>query len=222
VVPIDDEGAPPWFLVLAYFPAGHVMDDDAGRWDRSAMLAEIRRGLDPSNHARATDGAAETQVVGWVNPPSYDKAAHRLSWSIAIAETKAAETGGAVSASGLQPGRQQDINFNTVILGRSGYISANLVMPLGDYPSFAATVQSIVAAIAFEPGRRYADYDAHADERADRSLGALVAANPPARKSWVAQVLAAPREIVLVLAAAAIGVAIGLTTRGRARYRRSS
>ena len=204
VVPTKQGGAPPWFLVLAYYPEGYVKDDDAREWNRDALLNDVRGVLEASNLARRADGAPETRVMGWVVAPNYDSVAHRLNWSIAIA---------------MQPGQnpEQSVNVNTVILGRSGYVSASLVMPLASYPRYAEEVENVVASITFDAGKRYADFNPRWDPVAERGLGNLVSANTPAKRSWLARIEGSQRDILYVLIAAALGVALGLIARGRKR-----
>jgi len=230
VLPASDDAAPAWFLVLAYYPEGFVRDDDAKEWNADVLLRDIRSHLDPSNKAQRAEGAPETQVAGWVAPPHYDAFAHRLTWSVAVAEINPASAARAAPApraaaapSGdLSADRNQSINVSTVILGRSGYISANLVMPLGAYSVYAESIQSVLAAITFDLGRRYADFNSKVDPVADRGLGSLVAANPSATRSWLEQLLAAKHEIGYVTLASLFGIVLGLLSRGRRRGRPGS
>ena len=229
VLPISDDAAPAWFLILAYFPEGFIRDDDAKEWNSDVLLAEIRRHLEPSNEARRAEGDPETELAGWVAPPRYDDFAHRLTWSVAISEGRAPVAPGPRPTSAatppgpasppveLSPEAPQSINLSTVILGRSGYLSASLVMPLGAYSIYAESIQSIVTAISFDLGRRYVDFNSKTDPVADRGLSSLVAANPSTTRSWLERLLAAKREISYVAIASLFGMAFGLLLRGRRR-----
>jgi uncharacterized membrane-anchored protein len=222
VIPTNNEGSPPWFIVLAYFPEGYIRDDDAKEWNSSVLLDEIRKGLQASNEARRMEGAAQTEVVGWVARPGYDPLAHRLSWSVAIRETggaAAAPAGqqGTAQAAETQAEGGQSVNVNTVILGRGGYVSASLVVSLEAYPKYVEEIKPVVAGVTFDMGARYTDFVAGTDRVSPRGLSALVAANSPAKKGWLTYLAASKVEILYVLVAALVGIIIGMSNRHRRR-----
>jgi uncharacterized membrane-anchored protein len=147
-----------WLIVLAYEDDGHVPDDEAGKLDADAILAELRDGTEEANRARAEKGFPPLQVVGWTEPPRYEPAAHRLVWGV-----EARGEGGPV------------VNFKTRVLGRRGFASLNLVGSTEGVAQGKPAAEQLLAATRFEPGAGYADFEAGKDQVAEYGLSALVA-----------------------------------------------
>ncbi|MGH8699104.1 MAG: DUF2167 domain-containing protein, partial [Burkholderiales bacterium] len=161
VFPADDPEAN-WFVVMSYVDSGYIRDDDAKDWNADELLANLKAGTDEANRDRKARGIAEMEVLGWVEAPRYDAAAHRLVWSAATKDK---------SEAGATP---RGVNYNTYALGRQGYISLNLVT---DYASIAKQkpiAQRLLGALEFNTGRRYADFDSSTDRVAEYGLAALV------------------------------------------------
>lgn len=76
-----------WIVVIRYIKEGYIKDDDAKNWNADELLQSIKDGVEQSNKDRAARGFPELQVIGWVEPPSYDAGSHRLVWSM-LAEDK--------------------------------------------------------------------------------------------------------------------------------------
>ena len=71
-----------WIVVIRYIKEGYIKDDDAKNWNADDLLKNIKDGVEESNKDRVARGFPEMQVIGWVQPPSYDAATHRLVWSL--------------------------------------------------------------------------------------------------------------------------------------------
>lgn len=97
-----------WFLVARYVDAGYVKDDEAAEWDADALMAAIKEGTEEDNKARHAQGVPPLIIRGWEEKPHYDRAAHKVVWAISAQEQ---ETVG--------------VNYNTLALGRHGYLSMN-------------------------------------------------------------------------------------------------
>lgn len=111
VAPADGD----WLVVARYEASGYIKDDDARDWDVDELFKTLRDGTEEANKLRRERGIPELEVLGWVEKPHYDAAAHRLVWSMA------ARTKGETDEAG------QSVNYNTYALGREGYISLNLI-----------------------------------------------------------------------------------------------
>jgi uncharacterized membrane-anchored protein len=66
------------------------------------------------------------------------------------------------------------VNYNTYLLGREGYFSMNLVTGLKELPQHKPEGQAMLAALAFNDGKRYGDFDEKTDHVAEYGLAALV------------------------------------------------
>ncbi len=161
VVPIGQQGD--WFVAVSYVPSGYIKDDDAKEWDAAALLASLREGATEDNKQRAQMGIPALEIVGWVEQPAYDAGTHRLVWS--VASRSAGETAGA----------DKGINYNTYALGREGYFSLNLVTSQSAVAQDKPAAHTLLSALQFDAGKRYADFDSSTDKVAEYGLAALVA-----------------------------------------------
>lgn len=129
-----------WFITLEYFPAGHVSREVAKAWTSDGLLKHMRIGTERGNVNRQALGAAGVAVTGWIIPPAYDEAAHRLSLASRIAslDPSAAESDAA--------------NLDAYVFGRSGYIQMSLVTSSADYAKYSPYLQAALASVRFYPG----------------------------------------------------------------------
>ncbi|WP_300438247.1 DUF2167 domain-containing protein [Zoogloea sp.] len=149
------------FLAVEFSAAGYVKDEDAREWDAADMLDKLKEGTEAANEERRRRGLSEFSVVGWVEVPSYDPATHRLVWSVA-ARPKEPRVGG------------DGVNYNTYMLGREGYFSMNLVTSMDRVELEKPVAREILAALSFNEGKRYTDFNAATDRMAEYGLAALV------------------------------------------------
>ena len=161
VFPGDDADAN-WFVVISYVDSGYIRDDDAKDWNADELLANLKTGTEEVNRDRKARGIPEMEVLGWVEAPRYDAAAHRLVWSAATKNK---------SEAGATP---RGVNYNTYALGRQGYISLNFVTDYASIASEKPVAQRLLGALEFNAGRRYADFDSSTDRVAEYGLAALV------------------------------------------------
>ncbi|WP_374482179.1 DUF2167 domain-containing protein [Zoogloea sp.] len=149
------------FLALEYEAAGYVKDEDAKEWDAAKLLDNLKEGTESANEERRKLGIPEFSVVGWVEAPNYDAATHRLVWSV-ITRRKDAPAGG------------DGVNYNTYVLGREGYFSMNLITGLAHIDQEKPAARELLAALEFNDGKRYADFNSSTDKVAEYGLAALV------------------------------------------------
>ena len=159
VFPADDAG---WFMTVRFEPSGYIKDDDAKEWNADELLKSYREGTEASNEERVKMGSQAIEVLGWAEAPAYDAATHRLAWAMSS------------RAKGASAGEPQGVNYNTYLLGREGYFSMNLVTALNDLPTDKPAAQGLLAALAFDEGKRYADFKSGTDKVAEYGLAALV------------------------------------------------
>lgn len=150
------------FIVTVNFEkAGYVKDDDAKNWKADDLLEQLKEGTKAANEDRRARGFPELEVAGWVEPPVYDATTHRLVWS-ALARTKGETSGGSV-------------NYNTYALGREGFYKLNLVTGRDTIEADKVHARTLLAALSYDPGKRYGEFNPSSDHVAEYGLAALVA-----------------------------------------------
>ena len=107
-------------------------------------------------------GIAPLEVTRWIEPPAYDSATQRLVWSV-----EGHDKGAPADA-------DNTVNYNTYLLGREGYVSLDLITSASQIEAQKAVARNLLAAVAFNDGKRYAQYDASSDKLAAYGLAALV------------------------------------------------
>ncbi len=147
-----------WFVVLRFIDAGYVADDDAADWDADAMLASMKEGTEAANEKRKQMGIPPITVRGWEEKPRYDKRSNKVVWAVSSQEQNGV-----------------GVNYNTLTLGRHGYISMNMVGSLEDLPQLKPHTNVLLANLNFVDGKRYTDFDSTTDKVAAVGLAALIA-----------------------------------------------
>ncbi len=147
-----------WFVVIRYQDTGYIKDDDAKNWDADALLADIKAGTDEANAKRKELGIPPLIIRGWEQKPTYDQASNKVVWAISAFEE---EKGG--------------VNYNTLALGRHGYLSMNMVGALEELPKLKPHTQNLLANLTFVEGKRYVDFNSATDKVAAVGLAALIA-----------------------------------------------
>ena len=193
-----------WMMVAEYEPSGYVKDDDARDWNVDDLFQSLKDGTDEANKERRERGFPELEITGWAERPNYDAATHRLIWSLSAKHKGASDEG------------PQTINYNTYALGREGYVSLNLITDSQAVGHDKRHAQAMLAALDFNEGKRYADFDASTDRVAEYGLAALVG-GIAAKKLGFFAVLAAFfakfAKVILLGGAAVIGLVVKLFKR---------
>jgi uncharacterized membrane-anchored protein len=151
-----------WFVVMRFDKSGYVKDEDAKDWNVDEMLASFKAGTEEANKGRRERGIREMEIVGWVERPTYDAKTHRLVWSMASKDKGAPDT------------EERGVNYNTYALGREGYISMNLVTGMKTVQAEKPIAHQLLAALQYNEGKRYADFNSATDHVAEYGLAALV------------------------------------------------
>lgn len=151
-----------WIVVIRHIKEGYIKDDDAKNWNADELLNNIREGAERANEDRVKRGFPEMQVVGWIEPPAYDPASHRLVWSLLAKDKQAPDGAGS------------NVNYNTYALGRDGYFSLNLLSTSERIATDKAVARELLADLSYSPGKRYEDFSASTDRIAEYGLLALV------------------------------------------------
>ena len=147
-----------WFVVVRYIDAGYVKDDEAANWNADELFASIKEGTESDNKQREAQGFPPLILIGWEEKPHYDAQSHKVVWAIS---SKDKDNNG--------------VNYNTLVLGRYGYMSMNMVGDLRDLPQLKPHTQTLLTNLNFVEGKRYADFNSATDKVAAVGLAALIA-----------------------------------------------
>lgn len=144
-----------WFGVFRYADVGHVPDDD--QIDPDSLLSTLRHNQEEANKQLTARGWTTAEVVGWKFAPFYDSATHNLSWATDLRSSDGTDT----------------INYNTRLLGRTGYTAATLVADPRILQTSVAQFKEVVAGYDYIPDQTYAAYKP-GDKVAKYGLAALI------------------------------------------------
>jgi len=184
-----------WFMIVEYEASGYVKDDDAKNWNADDLLKSYREGTAKGNEEREKMGVPGLEIVGWAEAPKYDAKVQRLAWAMS-----SREVGAAANA-------PQGVNYNTYALGREGYFTMNMVTDLDELPVLKSVANAQIAALEYNAGKRYADFDEKTDHVAEYGLAALVVGVAAHKLGFIAIVGAFVLKFakVILIALAAFG-----------------
>lgn len=184
-----------WAVVISYDEDGFVDDKGAEKIDYDELLRQMQKETKDANQERAKAGFEPVELVGWAEPPHYDRAAHKLYWA------KQLKFGAAESDS---------LNYNIRVLGRRGVLVLNAVAGVDQLSQVRDAMQSLIPVVEFNEGHRYADYLPGKDKLAEYGVGALIVGSLAAKtglfKGLIAMLLASKKLLIIGLAAAAAAV----------------
>jgi uncharacterized membrane-anchored protein len=189
---------------MDYEPSGYIKDDDAKDWDADELLQNLKDGTEAGNEHRREMGVSEIQVTRWVERPAYDAQTHRLVWS---AEARA------------KGGQDTDptVNYNTYVLGREGYVSLNLITNSSTVEADKPAAHALLAAVNFNDGKRYGDFNSSTDKVAAYGLAALIGGLAVKKLGLIGVILAFGAKFakLIIVGVAAAGGAVAKFFKGR-------
>ena len=168
--PLSESG---WGVVITYSEDGHVKDEDADKIDYASLLKTMKEESEEANKERVKQGYGAMHLVGWAEPPSYDKTARKLIWAKEFSTDKQGEN---------------SLNYNIRVLGRKGVLVLNAVAGMKQISQIRNEMPSILAVTEFTDGNRYADFDSKTDHMAEYGLAALVAGGVAAKMGLFAKI----------------------------------
>ena len=183
-----------WFIVMRFVKSGYIKDDDAREWNVDDLLKGLKEGTEESNKERRSRGIPEIEVVGWVEAPKYDPTAHRLVWSLESKDRGAPATA------------ERGVNYNTYALGREGYISMNLVTGMKGVQAEKPVAQGLLAALQYNSGKGYRDFNSATDHVAEYGLAALIGGVAAKKLGLFALMFAFLAKFAKVIGVAAIAL----------------
>jgi uncharacterized membrane-anchored protein len=210
LVPADislADGDRSWAIVLQYEEEGYVSDENAQEIDYTEMMQEMQASAADNNEARKQQGYGGVEIVGWAEPPRYDAGTHKLHWAKELA---------------FEGQGEHTLNYDVRVLGRHGVLVMQAVAGIGQLGQIKPGMGEALAAVDFNEGARYADFNPATDKAAEYGLAALVAGGIAAKTGLWAKLLAlliAGKKLVIaavVLLLAGIGKLFGKKKAGAA------
>jgi uncharacterized membrane-anchored protein len=189
--PLDDAG---YAVTVEYEDGGYVKDDDADKIDYAALLKTMQTAVHDANDERVKEGYETMELVGWAQPPHYDKTTHKLYW-----------------AKEFKFGNSPDhvLNYDLRILGRHGTLVLTVLGDMQSLPEINADVPKILSVVDFQPGNTYAEFDPKIDKVAEYGLAGLIAGGALAGAAklgllgaafkWIIAAVIALKKLVIVL-----------------------
>jgi len=186
-----------WGAVITYQDTGHVPDTDAAEQDYNAVLTEMQSGDAADNERRKAAGYPAMNLIGWAQPPSYDKASHSLIWARELSVV-----GDPVNS----------LNYDVRLLGRTGVLSLNMIASMKAIDDVRAAAATFGKSVTFEPGGAYSDFNSSTDHTADYGLAGLVAGGVAlgvAKKLGFLAIILKFGKVILIGIAAAGAAVVG-------------
>lgn len=149
-----------WFIVVSYDAAGFVKDDDAQELKYDELLVQMQEAAKESNEARAKQGYATIELLGWAEPPHYDPVTHKIYWA------KRFQFSGSPSPT---------LNYCVRILGRRGFLELNAVAGDKQLKTVADNAKEVLEKTEFVSGEGYKDFNESSDHVAAYGIGGLIA-----------------------------------------------
>jgi len=168
-----------WIAFVDLLDDGYIKDDGAAQLDAMKLLDGYKASVVAGNEVRARAGAKPLVVTGWVDAPRYDEK-HRFVSCVGA------------SAEPMDDPRNGVVNCTSYALGRSGAFRIIVATGAEGYVKLKGEASNIAEAIAYDPGKGYADVDLVKDPIAPYGLIALASGAAPAKQSVAAPHRAAP------------------------------
>ena len=124
-----------YIVTLRYEDSGHIKDDE--ELDAKELLDSIKEGEQSYNEELKQRGFQPIHIGGWDEPPRYDQQKHQLIWALIVE-----------SSDGTS------INYNTRVLGRTGYVSVNLVTDKQHLAEYKPAGALLLSRTSFDTGQR--------------------------------------------------------------------
>jgi uncharacterized membrane-anchored protein len=184
-----------WAVVIRFEEDGYVKDDEAAKINYNDLLKQMQAGIREESKERVKEGYDSIELIGWATPPRYDSQAKKLYWAKELAFDGSAE---------------HTLNYDLRVLGRRGVLSLNAVAAMGQLADIEKATPTILGAVDFNEGHRYADYKPGTDKIATYGLVGLIAGGVLAKagffKALIPALLAGKKLILAAFVAIGAGV----------------
>ena len=162
-------------FIIYYEDCGYVKDDDASEIDYDEVLNDIRESLSEQNEQAKEQGLSQAEVLGWAEPPYYDKDKKVLHWAKQVRFTND------------EGESSESLNYDIRVLGRKGMFLLMAVGDMENLPSIKGMCGELLDNVKFQEGYTYADFDSTKDNIAEWTIGGLIAGNVLAKTGILAK-----------------------------------
>jgi|WetSurMetagenome_2_1015567.scaffolds.fasta_scaffold54738_3 uncharacterized membrane-anchored protein len=149
-----------WGMVIEFSDDGYVKDKDADKINYTKLLKQMQKEVEERNKERLKEGYEPVKLVGWAEPPYYDKNTKKLYWA---KELKFGDS------------KRTTLNYNIRILGRRGYLVLNVVSDMSQINEIKPYMQNIIKSTEFNQGHTYAEFNPKLDKAATYGIAGLIA-----------------------------------------------
>ncbi|MFH1843498.1 MAG: DUF2167 domain-containing protein [bacterium] len=156
IAPAGDEEWNQWFVIFEFSPVGYIKNADQEELDADALFQSLVEATEEGNKLRRERGWETISLTGWDESPYYDPITNNLCWAIRVTSPSGSST-----------------NFSTRLLGRQGYISADLIIDPAYLESALPGYENLIATFRYQSGHQYAEYR-EGDKVAKYGLTALI------------------------------------------------
>ena len=145
------------FAVYSYSDEGHVEDEEP---DYDDLLQSMKADADEGSKQRKEAGLPGVKLIGWAEPPHYDKEQHKLYWAKELM---------------FDDSDTATLNYNVRVLGRTGTLEINGVGDISQLKLVDQHCKELLRATEFAEGKRYSDFNPEYDKIAAYGIGGLIA-----------------------------------------------
>lgn len=160
IFPVDagvyDDG---FAFAIEYDSLGYVSDADADAIDYTLMLKDMMKEDSLEEIQRSAEGYDPLVLVGWADPPHYDKTHKALHWAQELDRMDSSA---------------HVLNYNIRVLGRRGMLLLNAMGTMDHLDSVKTAIPTLLDMIAFDDGNRYDQFNPATDKVADWSIAGLI------------------------------------------------
>lgn len=142
-----------WFVLFSYINSGYIKEE---KIDSNALFKTMKSGEAENNRQREKLGYQKIYLQDWFIKPLYNPMSNNLEWAFLLKQ---------------EDGRNV-VNYDVRILGRRGYIIAQLAMSPSQKTAISE-FQNILSDLTFKEGSRYAEWKP-GDKVAKYGMAALI------------------------------------------------
>lgn len=181
----DDEHS--WGTTITFLDSGYIKDEDADKSDYKKIFQEMKEGQEKANADREKAGYSPLHLVGWAQPPHYDKQTKKLYWAIEFVGRSETHHG---------------LNYDIRILGRRGALVLSVLGSMEQLGQIENSAPLLLSTVNFNQGHRYADFNPKTDKVAAYGLAGLIGGGLLLAKvgglKWLVAILLAAKKFVVI------------------------
>ena len=173
-----------WAAEISFLESGYIKDEQP---DYAKLLKQIQEAQEKANPEREKQGYEPLHIVGWAQPPHYDKDAKKLYWAKELRSDDNAPHG---------------LNYDIRILGRRGALELSIIAGMDQLDRINQAAPEILSVVNFNQGHRYADFNPKTDKVAPYALAGLIGGGLLLAKvgglKWIIAGLLAAKKFVII------------------------